>query len=124
MADEHTRGFNFEKLDVWHRAAELAPFVHEGTGKFSPDEKFGLTSQMRRPVASVSSTIAGGSSRSPRADFARFLGLAVGSLYELVGQTFVAGPRGFLGGEAFQKICDTAGEVIRMSGGLRNHLRG
>ena len=123
MADEHKRGFNFEKLDVWHRAVELASVVYDVTSRFPADERFGLTSQMRRAVVSVSSNIAEGSSRSSRADFARFVELAVGSLYELLSQAYVARKQGFLSEDDFRKLHSAAEDLIRMSSGLRNHLR-
>ncbi|MFM8888170.1 MAG: four helix bundle protein, partial [Chthoniobacterales bacterium] len=102
---------------------DLAAFVYDFTKAFPPDEKFGITSQMRRAAVSVSSNIAEGSSRSSRQDFARFVELAVGSLYELVSQGFIARKQGFLDGEAFQKLYADADELIRMLSGLRNHLR-
>ena len=123
MPDETKRGFNFEKLDVWQRAVDLAAFIYDVTGKFPSDERFGITSQMRRAVVSVSSNIAEGSSRSSRQDFARFVELAVGSLYELVSQGFIARKQGFLDEQVFQKLYSDSEELIRMLSGLRNHLR-
>jgi len=123
MSEEQKREFNFEKLDVWRRAIDLAAFVYDITKAFPPDEKFGITSQMRRAAVSVSSNIAEGSSRSSRQDFARFVELAVGSLYELVSQGFIARKQAFLEDDAFQKLYADADELIRMLSGLRNHLR-
>ncbi len=123
MADEQKRGFNFEKLDVWQRAVELAAFVYGLTASFPSDERFGITSQMRRAAVSVSSNIAEGSSRSSRQDFARFVELAVGSLYELVSQGFIARKQGFLDEKLSQKLYADSEELIRMLSGLRNHLR-
>ena len=123
MPDETKRGFNFEKLDVWQRAVDLAAFIYDVTGKFPSDERFGITSQMRRATVSVSSNIAEGSSRSSRQDFARFVELAVGSLYELVSQGFIAQKQGFLDEQVFQKLYSDSEELIRMLSGLRNQLR-
>ena len=123
MPDETKRGFNFEKLDVWQRAVDLAAFIYDVTGKFPSDEKFGIVSQMRRAAVSVSSNIAEGSSRSSRQDFSRFVELAVGSLYELVSQGFIARTQGFLDEQVFQKLYSESEELIRMLSGLRNHLR-
>jgi four helix bundle protein len=123
MPDDAKRGFNFEKLDVWRRSIDLAAQVYDVSARFPPDEKFGLTSQMRRAAVSISSNIAEGSSRSSRADFACFVELAVGSLYELVSQAFIARERGFLDEEAFGHIYSFSEELIRMLSGLRNHLR-
>jgi four helix bundle protein len=52
--------FNFEKLDVWQEAINFVDLVYELTGAFSSDERFGLTSQMRRAAVSISSNIAEG----------------------------------------------------------------
>ena len=123
MPDETKRGFNFEKLDVWQQAVDLAAFIYDVTGKFPSDEKFGIVSQMRRAAVSVPSNIAEGSSRSSRQDFSRFVELAVGSLYELVSQGFIARTQGFLDEQVFQKLYSDSEELIRMLSGLRNHLR-
>jgi four helix bundle protein len=123
MPDETKRGFNFEKLDVWQQAVDLAAFIYDVTGKFPSDEKFGIVSQMRRAAVSVSSNIAEGSSRSSRQDFSRFVELAVGSLYELVSQGFIARTQGFLDEQVFQNLYSDSEELIRMLSGLRNHLR-
>ena len=74
--------FNFEKLDVWQEAIQFADLVYELSGDFPADERFGLTNQMRRAAVSISSNIAEGSSRMSRTDFARFVEIETGSLFE------------------------------------------
>lgn len=122
MAEEQRR-FNFERLDVWRRALGLASLVYDVTGVFPAEERFGLSGQMRRAAVSISSNIAEGSSRSSRQDFARFVELATGSLYELVSQAFIARKQKLLGEESFERIYTEAEEIIRMLSGLRTHLR-
>lgn len=78
---------------------------------------------MRRAAVSISSNIAEGSSRSSRQDFARFVELAVGSLYELVSPGFIARKQGFIEETDFQKLYAESDELIRMFSGLRSHLR-
>jgi four helix bundle protein len=78
--------FNFEKLDVWNEAIAFADLIHSITRQFPDDERFGLTTQMRRAAVSISSNLAEGSSRVSRADFARFVEIATGSLFEVVSQ--------------------------------------
>ncbi|MDD5349542.1 MAG: four helix bundle protein [Chthoniobacteraceae bacterium] len=116
--------FNFEKLDVWTKAIDLADLVYSLTQRFPNEERFGLTDQMRRAVVSVSSNIAEGSSRSSRPDFARFLEIAEGSLFEVVSQSALAFRVGFLREEGNQKIYAAADELSRMLSGLRRHLVG
>lgn len=76
--------FNFEKLEVWQEAIHFADKVYSLTRIFSEAERFGLTNQMRRAAVSISSNLAEGSSRSSRPDFARFVEIATGSLFEVI----------------------------------------
>jgi four helix bundle protein len=114
--------FGFEKLEVWQRSIEFADEVYSSTRSFPADERFGLTNQMRRAVVSISSNIAEGSSRLSRKDFARFIEIATGSVYEVVSQSFVGRNQGFLSQEQFQSLYNAAEEQSRMPSGLRRSL--
>ena len=76
--------FRFEKLEVWQNAVAFANRVYEVTRGFPDNERFGLTSRMRRAAASVSSNIAEGSGRSSDKDFSHFVQIAYGSLMEVL----------------------------------------
>ena len=115
--------FGFEKLDVWHKAIEFADVVYSCTRRFPSDERFGLTNQMRRAAVSISSNIAEGSSRNSRKDFARFIEIAAGSLYEVISQAYIGRNQGFLKCEEFEIIYAAADEQSRMLSGLRRSLR-
>ena len=114
--------FNFEKLDCWHHAIEFADLVYDLTGTFSGDERFGLTNQMRRAAVSASSNVAEGSSRNSKVDFARFVKIATGSVFEVVSQSFIARRRGFMSEENFARLYAVAERQGRMLSGLRNSL--
>ena len=114
--------FSFEKLDVWQKSIDFADLVYKTTRAFPDDERFGLTNQMRRAAVSVSSNIAEGSSRFSKADFARFLEIATGSVFEVVSQSFVSRREGFLSEGDFKKLYSAAEEQGRMLSGLRNSL--
>ena len=114
--------FNFEKLDVWKKAIDFADLVYSSTRDFPAEERFGLTNQMRRAAVSLSSNIAEGCSRISKTDFARFLEIATGSVFEVVSQAFIGRRQGFLDEEAFQAIYDAAEEQSRMLSGLRKSL--
>ncbi|HWY40744.1 MAG TPA: four helix bundle protein [Chthoniobacterales bacterium] len=114
--------FNFEKLDVWKKSIELADTIYSRTRPFPAEERFGLTTQLRRAAVSVSSNIAEGSSRSSKVDFARFIEIGTGSIFELVSQIFIAQRQGFLSEENFQELYRDAQEIGRMLSGLRNSL--
>ena len=114
--------FNFEKLEAWRHAIEFAQTVYRTTARFPANERFGLTNQMRRAAVSVSSNIAEGSSRSSRTDFARFVEISTGSLFEVVSQAFIAKQEGFLEAEEFNRIYALAERQGRILSGLRNSL--
>ncbi len=116
--------FNFEKLDVWQKAIEFADLVYTVTRNFPDAEKFGLTNQMRRAAVSISSNVAEGSSRMSRTDFARFVELATGSLFEVVSQGTIGLRQGFLNKEEHARIYAAAEEQSRMLSGLRRSLVG
>ena len=114
--------FRFEKLDVWHRAIEFADEVYTLTRRLPDEERFGLTSQMRRASVSVSSNIAEGSGRVSDKDFARFLEVAYGSLLEVVSQAEIALRQEFLSMEDRDQLKQQAEELSRMLSGLRSKL--
>ncbi len=114
--------FNFEKLEVRHKAIECADAVYKITRAFPDDERFGLTSQMRRTAVSISSNIAEGSARHSRDDYARFLEIATGSLFEVVSQSTISKRQGFLGETDYQQLYEAAEVQSRMLSGLRKSL--
>src|SRR5262245_40262207 len=116
--------FKFEKLHVWNEAVDFARLVYSLTRKFPSDERFGLVDQLRRAAVSISSNLAEGSSRSSNADFARFVELATGSLFEVVSQSTVALKQGFLSKQEYQQLYAAAEKQGRMLSGLRRSARG
>jgi four helix bundle protein len=81
---------NFRNLNVWQLSIELVEQIYTLTAKFPYEEKFGLTSQIRRSSISIPSNIAEGSSRKSRKEFAHFLSIAIGSSFELETQLLIA----------------------------------
>ena len=114
--------FNFEKLEVWKKAIDFGDLIYKETRVFPAEERFGLTSQLRRASVSISSNIAEGSSRSSKSDFARFIEIATGSVFEAVSQTFIAQRQKLLSEDQFRKIYTDAEELSRMLSGLRKSL--
>lgn len=82
--------YSFENLDVWKEARKLVAKIYRLTSRFPPEEKFGLVSQMRRAVLSISTNIAEGSSRESLKDQARFSEIAYGSLLELINESILS----------------------------------
>ena len=59
----------FKELKVWQKSVELATEVYNSTKNFPPEEKFGITSQIRRSVVSIGSNIAEGAGRKSKKEF-------------------------------------------------------
>ncbi|MBI5645330.1 MAG: four helix bundle protein [Ignavibacteriae bacterium] len=79
------RGFSRAhcNLEAWKKGIELSEAVYAATRRFPDDERFGLTSQMRRAAVSIPTNIAEGAARSGPREYAHYLYIARGSLSEL-----------------------------------------
>ena len=115
--------FNFEKLETWHEAIAFADLVYQLTRNFPAEERFGLTNQMRRAAVSISSNLAEGCSRSSKADYARFVEIATGSVFEVVSQATIGRNQGFLRQTDYEQLYGAAEKQSRMLSGLRNSLQ-
>jgi four helix bundle protein len=73
---------NFQDLLVWQKAHALVLAVYKTTGKFPQEERYGLTSQLRRAIVSIPANIAEGFKKKGQQDKVRFLNIAQGSLEE------------------------------------------
>jgi four helix bundle protein len=114
--------FNFEKLEAWQKAVDFSDAVYLMAKTFPDDERFGLTSQMRRAAVSVASNLAERSSRSSRQDFARFVEIAAGSVFEVVAQAEISRRQGFASDPDLADLRSRAAELTRILSGLRRSL--
>ena len=73
---------NYKDLKVWNKSRELVHQIYALTADFPKTEMYGLTSQIRRSVVSISVNIAEGSGRNTNKDFIHFLHIAYGSALE------------------------------------------
>ena len=80
---------NYRDLIAWQKGMDLVEEIYRISAQFPDDERFGLTSQIRRAAVSIPSNIAEGHSR-PRNDYLRFLNIARGSLSEVETQLEIA----------------------------------
>jgi four helix bundle protein len=115
---------DFRNLVVWQKAHQNTLKVYRLTEAFPPSELYGLTSQMRRSSASVSTNLAEGCGRGSDADLARFAQMAMGSASELEYQILLARDLGFMTDETHGQITKDVQEVKRMLTGLIRKLRG
>lgn len=74
---------SYEDLEVWKAGIAPTQAVYRLTASFPDDEKFGLTSQLKRASVSVPTNIAEGWGRGPGASNVSLVRIARGSLYEL-----------------------------------------
>ena len=112
-----------EKLDVWKRAVNFVTKVYEYTKTFPSDEKYGLTSQIRRSAVSVPANIAEGSARQSNKEFLRFLSIAQGSSSELETELLIAFNLEYLSKENYSELNVEIEAISRMMIGLSKHLK-
>ncbi len=115
--------YAFEKLDVWQKTRELVQNIYLLTSAFPDDERFGLTSQLRRAAVSVSSNIAEGSTRQSRRDKARFYEISYGSLIEVLNQLILAMDLAFLSKDQLVEVREMIEEVSRMLNALHRSAK-
>ena len=103
----------YQRLRVWQAARELVVEVYQVSQEFPSDERFGLTSQMRRAAISVPSNIAEGAGRGGKA-FRQFLHYASGSAAELESQLDLAQDLGLGNPEAINLVVADVQAVRKM----------
>ena len=108
--------FIFKNLIVWKKAMELTKLVYGLVRRFPAEERYALADQLRRAVASIPSNIAEGNGRAGNTDYAHFLAIARGSLYEVVTQLEIAQGLGYI--DNYDEVLPLAEEVARMLGSM------
>ena len=109
---------NFRNLVVWQKAHSLTLGLYKNTSSFPVEERFGLTSQIRRCSASIAANIAEGCGRHGDGEFHRFLQMAMGSASELEYHLLLAHDLGFLAKAKYQPLESAVIEIKRMLGSL------
>ena len=74
---------NFKDLKIWQKSYELCLKIYRITAEFPKQERYGLTSQIKRSVVSMASNIAEGYGRKTTVDYIRMLYISYGSVCEL-----------------------------------------
>ncbi len=109
---------HYRELLVWQKAVGWVETIYDATRSWPQDERFGLTSQIRRAAVSAPSNIAEGCARRSPAEFLRFLSIAGGSLAEVETQTIIATRLGNFDQESQRSLLEAADELSRMLAGL------
>ena len=107
----------FKDLIVWQKAMALVKAVYALAKTFPADERYALTDQLRRAVEAIPSNIAEGNGRASNADYAHFLAIARGSLYETMTQLQVAIDLGYIQGLT-PELESLLSEIGRMLGSM------
>lgn len=110
-----------QSLDCWKLSMELVREVYALTRSFPSDERFGLTSQLRRAACSVPSNIAEGAARETDKEFIRTLYIARGSLAEIETQVEIAVMLGYLQDSA--RVSDLLRKVSQTLNGYMKYIR-
>ncbi len=113
---------SYRDLIVWQKAMVLVTLVYKLSKKFPEDEKFGLTSQIKKSSVSIPSNIAEGYGRKYSKDYSRFLQIARGSLYECQTQFEIALNLDFVNSEDLKAISQISLEVEKMLNSLINKI--
>ncbi len=105
---------NFRELKVWQLSIDIVVDIYKITVEFPNEEKYGLISQIRRCAASIPSNIAEGSGRGSNKDFARFLGIALASSYELETQLIISERLGILSTDSLNLTMEKLQEIQKI----------
>lgn len=109
-------------LHAWQHSYALGLALYRATTGFPAEERFGLTSQLRRCAVSIASNIAEGYGRGSRQDYLRFLRTARGSICELDTQLHFAHDLGFLDRSTGQELADIVRSAEMVLAGLIRSL--
>jgi len=114
---------NYRELIAWQKAMDFAESVYQASRGFPKEELYGLTSQLRRAVISISSNIAEGQGRRSTGEFRQFLGNARGSLFEVESQILLAQRFQYLSAARTEQLLNQATELGRILNGLMAALQ-
>lgn len=114
---------NYENLVVWQKAHKLVLLIYSATQGFPNEERFGLTSQIRRAATSTPTNIAEGCGKSTQKDFAHYLDIAFASMQEVQYLTFLSFELKYLDALAYSTLDNYITEVKAMLVGLIRKVR-
>ena len=110
---------NFKNLKVWQKSVDSAVKVYEVTKLFPSEERFGITSQMRRSSVSVPSNIAEFTVKNTSKSFANALDISLGESFELETQAMIANRVGIINDDNFNNLNIDIAEIQKMIIGFK-----
>lgn len=114
---------NYRDLQVWEKAHALTLAVYKHTQRFPSEERYGLTSQIRRSCSSIPANLAEGCGRRSDGEMARFVQIAMGSGAELSYHLLLSKDLGLLNTADYTRLETELSEVMRMLSSLLQRLR-
>jgi len=108
---------------VWQKALDLTELIHNLTLSFPKEEKYVLSSQIKRATDSIALNIAEGSTGQTNPEFARFLGMALRSGIEVVACLHIAKKRRLIDEKMFSELYEQVTVIIKMTQALRNKIK-
>jgi four helix bundle protein len=113
---------NFRKLKVYQKAIDYSVNIYDLTKTFPKEELFGLSSQLRRAVVSISLNIAEGSGNKSSKEFKRFLEIALRSSYEVMSCLEIALKLNYMKEKNHRTLIADADEIAAMIVGFSKQL--
>ncbi|WP_291128573.1 four helix bundle protein [Flavobacterium sp. UBA7682] len=113
---------SYRDLIVWQKSMSLVTLIYKLVLQLPENEKYGLTSQIKRSAISIPSNIAEGYGRNYRKDYSRFLQIARGSLFENQTQLEIAVNLDFIKADDLEEIKELSIEVEKMLNSLIKKL--
>jgi len=114
--------YKIEDLKIWKKSMELVKSVYRLTDNLPSEERFGLTSQIKRSAISIPSNIAEGAGRNSNKEFKHFLSIANGSSYELQTQLMLSIELNQLNKDKVQTVIDKCIEIQKMNYSFQQRL--
>ena len=105
---------SYKELKVWQRSYQLCLEIYKITKGFPDEEKYGLTSQLRRAAVSVPSNISEGYGRKTTPEYIQFLYIAYGSICEIETQILLSGDLNYISTGKLEMLNEGIREVERM----------
>jgi four helix bundle protein len=110
------------KLEAWNKAVELVTDIYKSTEAFPKEERYGLTSQIRRAAVSIPANIAEGAGCYSKREFAHFLSNAQGSASELETELIISNRLNYLDETTYSRLIEQLERIGRLITGLSKHV--
>jgi len=114
--------FRFEGLEVFQLAVRYGQLSYRLTKDFPKHEMFELTANLRRAATSIALNIAEGSGRGTRRDFAHYIDVGTGSLFETVASFIIAQRLGYLSEADLEQVREEADKLGRKLSSFKRSL--